>query len=220
THNPFAPPFDFLAKAFLPLLGKMGAEVNGVLERPGFYPAGGGKLRFQIKPANKLGALDLTDRGRILRRSARAIVANLPLTIAERELKVIGRKLTWAKDFLHAESVANSAGPGNVAIIEIQAESVTEVFTGFGQHGLAAEAVADQAAKAARRYIGAEVAVAEYLADQLLVPMAVGGGGAFTTLPLSRHASTNIEVIGKFLGEVVKATASERTVLVEVKSAH
>jgi RNA 3'-terminal phosphate cyclase (ATP) len=49
THNPFAPPFDFLAKAFLPVINRMGPKVDAVLEKPGFYPAGGG--RFIKQPA-------------------------------------------------------------------------------------------------------------------------------------------------------------------------
>src|SRR5262245_8861795 len=44
THNPHAPPFDFLARAFLPLIGRMGPSVTATLIRPGFYPAGGGQF--------------------------------------------------------------------------------------------------------------------------------------------------------------------------------
>ena len=40
THNPLAPPFDFLAKTFLPLLNQMGPRVAVELERHGFFPAG------------------------------------------------------------------------------------------------------------------------------------------------------------------------------------
>lgn len=43
THNPFAPPIDFLEKAFLPLVGRMGPRVSVSLERAGFYPAGAGE---------------------------------------------------------------------------------------------------------------------------------------------------------------------------------
>jgi len=38
THNPAAPPFDFLARTFLPQLAKMGARVEATLERHGFIP--------------------------------------------------------------------------------------------------------------------------------------------------------------------------------------
>ena len=45
THNPWAPPFDFLTRAFLPLVNRMGGRARASLIRPGFYPAGGGRLR-------------------------------------------------------------------------------------------------------------------------------------------------------------------------------
>jgi len=217
THNPFAPPFDFLAKAFLPLLARMGAEVSATLERPGFYPAGGGKLRFEISPAEKLGRLDLTERGAIIRRAGRALVANLPPKIADRELNVIGRKMSWGKDSLYKEAISNSAGPGNIVLIELESENVTEVFTGFGERGLPAETVANEAIRAARRYLAADLPVGEYLANQLLLPMAIGGGGTFITQPLSRHSVTNMEVIRLFLGhDVLAASREENRVRVDI----
>ena len=60
THNPAAPPFDFLARAYIPLLLRMGARVNAELITPGFYPAGGGKLKVDIEPPTDLRPLDLT----------------------------------------------------------------------------------------------------------------------------------------------------------------
>src|SRR5690349_406818 len=38
THNPAAPPFEFLARAYLPLLARMGAKVELTLDQPGFFP--------------------------------------------------------------------------------------------------------------------------------------------------------------------------------------
>lgn len=72
------------------------------------------------------------------------------------------------------------------------------VFTAFGERGVPAETVAHNAAKQARRYINSNAAVGEHLADQLLLPLAIGGGGSFTTTPLSGHSLTNIETIHKF----------------------
>ena len=87
THNPFAPPFDFLVKAFLPLINRMGPRVEAVLEKPGFYPAGGGRFIVTIEPAAKLTGFELLERGEVRNRIARAVVANLPMHIAERELR-------------------------------------------------------------------------------------------------------------------------------------
>jgi len=41
--------------------------------------------------------------------------------------------------------------------------------------------------------------VGEHLADQLLLPLAVAGGGRFRCADLSLHASTNIDTIRAFL---------------------
>ncbi len=199
THNPFAPPFDFLEKAFLPLLKRMGAKVEAKLVNYGFYPAGGGKLEVTIQGSSKLAEMNLPERGNIKRRLAKAVLCHLPRNIATRELDIVQKKLSWPKKWQTVETPANSAAPGNFVSLEIECEQVTEVFTGFGERNVAAEAVADQAALAARRYLASEAAVGEYLADQLLLPMALAGGGSFTTLSPSRHTTTNIEVIQKFL---------------------
>jgi len=181
--------------------------VKAELECPGFYPAGGGRARFTITPANNLAPLNLPERGDIRARRAKALVANLPPSIAERELAVIGQMLSWNTEWLQPEVIRNACGPGNVVSIEIASEHVTEVFTGFGERGVMAEAVAEQAVKQVRRYLASEAAVGEYLADQLLIPMALAGCGSFTTCPLSRHALTNIEIIHKFLDVRISQTA-------------
>jgi RNA 3'-terminal phosphate cyclase (ATP) len=219
THNPFAPPFDFLETAFLPLLNRMGPRVTAQLERPGFYPAGGGRMSVHIRPALEWKRLDLLTRGECRARRTKAVVANLPLSIAERELRLIEQKMSWPRDWMKAELVQGSRGPGNVVTIEIECEHVTEVFTGFGERGLRSEAVAEKAVQQARRYIASEAAVGEYLADQLLIPMAMAGIGSFTTLPLSRHATTNIEVIGKFIDVGIETSQiGDRMWKVEVSS--
>ncbi|MCI0336362.1 MAG: RNA 3'-terminal phosphate cyclase [Acidobacteria bacterium] len=217
THNPFAPPFDFLTKAFLPLLARMGVNVTANLDRYGFYPAGGGKIEISINstvpsaPARKFTWLELNGRSEIRHRQARVILANLPRQIGEREIAIIRNKLSWPNEFLTIEQVSNSHGPGNIVMIEIGCESLTEVFTGFGEKGLPAEEVADQAVQQARRYLAGNFPVGEYLADQLLIPMALSGGGSFTTGPPSRHTTTNIEVIGKFLDvEIVAEPLTKR----------
>ena len=92
-----------------------------------------------------------------------------------------------------------SNGPGNALLLELAFENVTEVFTGFGERGVLAETVAEKVVYEARDYLASGVPVGEHLADQLLIPMSLAGGGAFKTGKLSRHTLTNIDVISKFL---------------------
>jgi len=69
----------------------------------------------------------------------------------------------------------------------------------FGEKGVAAESVASKVVKAVRAYLAGNAAVGPFLADQLLLPMALAGGGSFTTTGWSLHAATNAEVIQRFL---------------------
>ena len=206
THNPFAPPYDFLAKAFLPIVSKMGPTIESNLECPGFYPAGGGKFSVTITPLphsptspSHLSPLNLHERGPLVHRAARAIVAGLPPTIAQRELAIVAKKLNWPPESLIADEQPPTCGPGNVLILEIAHANVTEVFTGFGQIGKRAEAVAERATDDARHYLKTTAPVGECLADQLMIPLALAGSGSFRTLPLSRHSHTNMQIIQRFL---------------------
>jgi RNA 3'-terminal phosphate cyclase (ATP) len=92
--------------------------------------------------------------------------------------------------------------------LEIESEQLTELFTGFGAKGTSAEAVADQAIEQARRYLAAQVPVGEYLADQLLLPLAMAGGGSFVTDVASTHMTTNLAVIELFLPKVLSLHAT------------
>jgi RNA 3'-terminal phosphate cyclase (ATP) len=220
THNPAAPPFDFLAKSFLPLINQMGPTVNAELERPGFYPAGGGRFNVSIVPAQRLLPLEMLDRGAIRSIKARAIVANLPRSIAVREVKLVGRLLSLAEDSLIVEEIRGAPGPGNSVAVEIEMEHHTEVFTGFGEVGVRAESVATKAAQEARAYIASGVPVGRYLADQLLIPIALAGAGKFRTGPLSRHTTTNLEVIRSFLDVRIELVEEAERIWTVTISAH
>jgi RNA 3'-terminal phosphate cyclase (ATP) len=198
THNPFAPPFDFLAGTFLPILERMGASVHANLERFGFYPAGGGRMTFRIAPCAALKPFALLHRGPT-RVHARGLVASLPERIATREMSIVRERLGLERDLCRIESVDASVGPGNVLLIVVESESLTETVTGFGMKGVSAEKVAADACDEAERYLKSDVPVGSHLADQLLIPMALSGGGAFRTLSPSAHTRTNAAVIRRFL---------------------
>jgi RNA 3'-terminal phosphate cyclase (ATP) len=198
THNPQAPPFDYLERVFLPLLRRMGARIEAVLERPGFYPAGGGRFSVTIDPPARLSGLELLERGEIRSRRAVAILSALPRHVGERELRHVVRETGWDPASQEIREVV-SPGPGNVLLLEVESEALTEIFAGFGERGVPAEEVAARALREMRRYLDAGVPVGEHLADQLLLPLALAGSGAFATLPLSLHATTQIDLIPRFL---------------------
>ncbi len=212
THNPYAPPFDFLTGAFLPIVNRMGPKVTARLERPGFYPAGGGRFTVSIEPAQKLARVDLMERGDILRHEGVGVVSQLPRRIAEAELAVLQARLSWGAECFRVEEVARPRGPGNILICTVESQHITEVFTGFGERSVPSERVALATLEEVREYLSAGVPVGRHLADQLLVPMALAGGGQFRTLPPTRHTLTNIEVLKKFLDVELTVTKRDRPV--------
>jgi RNA 3'-terminal phosphate cyclase (ATP) len=134
------------------------------------------------------------------------------LHVAQRELEIVGKMLNWPGEQLHVRGLPNDVGPGNALTLTVEHEAVTEVFTGFGEKGVSAEHVAKGAAERARAYLAAPVAVGKHLADQLLLPMALAGGGEFTTLPVSAHFQSHALIIETFLGHHVSAISNDGVV--------
>jgi RNA 3'-terminal phosphate cyclase (ATP) len=197
THNPAAPPVDFLQKAWLPLLKQMGAQVEIDLRRHGFAPAGGGEIGVSIQPCT-LQPLVLENRGKLISQKAEALLAGLPDSIGQRELNQIALRLQWPQEWLKTSTLNTACGPGNVVLIEQTYEALTEVFIAFGQARIRAERVADQAVDELLAFEYSGAAVNEYLADQLLLPLALAGSGRFTCRRASNHLLSNAEVIQQF----------------------
>lgn len=197
THNPLAPPFEFIRDAFVPLLRRMGAAVDVELTRPGFYPVGGGELVSVIQPSPELQSLRLLDRGALASVTAVVWLSQLPLHIWEREADVLARGLSLAPQAIHLHT-QQAAGPGNAVCVSVTSSGVCEVFSAIGRKGLPAEKVASGVVQAVQEYLAATAPVGAHLADQLLLPLALAGGGEFLATALTLHAQTNAQVIERF----------------------
>ena len=79
-------------------------------------------------------------------------------------------------------------------------------MSGFGKLGVPAERIAKTTAKRAAGYIASGAFAGPYLQDQLLLPMAMARAGAFTTVKLSQHTRTAMEIIERFTGTTFRVT--------------
>jgi len=199
THNPFAPPFDFLARTFLPQLARFGPKVEAVLARPGFYPAGGGRMELRVTPTPKLQTVEIFERGADQGRRAVAHLAALGPDIAERAFNQIQKRMGWERSCCEVVEHPAHCGPGFALTSEVISEEITETFTGFGEKGVRVEEVANAMIDQIRGYLSTSAPVGEYLADQLLIPLGLAGAGGFRAVGISRHSQTNIDVIQHFL---------------------
>lgn len=199
THNPWAPPFEFLERSYLPCIERMGPSVKASLERPGFHPAGGGRFVVAIEPVAKLAPLDLRERGAQTGARGEALIAHLPPSVGERELRALQKRLHLDASEVSLRTADESRGPGNAVVVSLTFDNICAVFSAIGEKGRRAEQVSADVAASVQRYLAASVPVEEHLADQLLVPMALSGSGRVRSTPLSRHSQTNIAVIEQFL---------------------
>lgn len=198
THNPQAPSFEVIAEAFLPALAQAGIVAETELASRGFYPAGGGAWRARILPSPLDRPIDATDRGKLQEIGVEAMVSNLGAEIAQKELAIVKRRLALDDGQLHLRHY-DSPGPGNAVLVRLDFEAVQERFITFGTIGRPAEKVGEHLAQSVQRYLKSGAAIGPFLADQLLVPMAIGAGGRFTTMGPTRHFVTNCAVIRRFM---------------------
>jgi RNA 3'-terminal phosphate cyclase (ATP) len=203
THNPLAPPFDFLSETFLPAVEAAGFHGSCKLIKHGFFPAGGGKITFNIQPRQKnihktINFCEPTNKPQI---SARIYTAKLPENIAQKQHKLLLQSKLDFKNIEHIE-VTDSDGPGNCVMIRLCSSpplARTTVFTAFGMRGKPSQLVVSEVVNLTKDFLTSGAAVDRFLADQLLIYMAISKAGCCTTNELTAHLTTNMEIIKKFL---------------------
>lgn len=200
THNPLAPPFDFLSETFLPAIASAGFQGGCRLIKHGFFPAGGGKITFNIQPWQKniqetINFYKPAGKPQI---SARIYTAKLPENIARKQHKLLLQSKLGLKNIEHIE-VTDSDGPGNAVCIRLCGYNRTTVFTAFGMRGKPSKEVVNEVVNLVKHFVNSGAVIDRFLADQLLLYMAIVNNGCYTTDWISTHTETNIEVIKKFL---------------------
>ena len=180
---------EFFERSFLPFIRRMGPRVELRLERCGFYPRAADASSSRSSPLRcscrsswrSAGPWCGSARGRS-RRACRGASQS-----ATREIAVAQEALGLAAEDVEIVDLLRGQGPGNAFSIELEMAHHREVFTGFGEQGVRAEAVAARPpSKTARAYLAAGEPVGEHLADQLVIPLAMSSGGRFRTGPASR----------------------------------
>ena len=218
THAAMAPPFEFIARSFLPIVARMGPKVTARLTRHGFYPRGGGRIEVEIEPA-PLRRIECLERGAAAGRSGQALFAALAGDIAARAIKAARKELPdWNEaDFTIRELPADQ-GPGIALLLDAAFEHVTEVVTGFGKLGLSAERLGHTSGRRMAGYLASRAFAGPYLQDQLLLPFGLAGGGVFTSVKLSEHTRTAAAIVERFTGRAVRSDElADGTRVVEVR---
>lgn len=202
THVPWSPPADFLHDVVLPTVARMGVEVKLEVPVYGFYPMGRGIMEVTVDPfRHPLKPLRIKERGELKRLWVSSVVANLPLSIADRQLNRAISRLAEHGLTAHGMSRSvDSPGKGTYCFILAEFEHIRAGFSALGAIGKRAEQVTDEAVEAFIRFQNRSGALEHHLSDQVVLFMAVAEGESEVTLPeVSNHLKTNIWVVEQFL---------------------
>ncbi len=213
THNPFSPCFHYLQEQWLPLMTKAGLRISLKLDRLGFYPVGGGKIRATISPSEPV-ALRLTDRGKLKSFRGLSFVANLDREIAERQkrraLRTIGKR-----DDIRAKQIKTDTfkahSPGTAIYLTAEYEGGARAcYFGLGERRKRAEEVGEEAALPMARFLDSDAALDEFAADQLMLPLSLAQEPSeFTTANATEHQRTNADIITRFIDAGIDILESE-----------
>jgi len=202
THVPWSPPADYLQEIFIPAIANMGVDIHIAIPKFGFYPIGGGEIDIAVKPcARPLKSVRIVERGKSKKLTIISAVANLPLSIAERQRDRALKRISNFKMQIQSEiKEVPSSGKGTFLFIMAEFENVKAGFIGLGAIGKRAEKVADEAVDALLQYLNGNGALDPHLADQIVLYAALAQGQSmFTTTRITNHLLSNIWVIEQFL---------------------
>jgi RNA 3'-phosphate cyclase len=212
THNQHAPCYHFLETTWAAYMGRLGIKVELEMIRPGFYPRGGGEIRAIIHPCSRMNGLTLTSCPELTTAGGFSAYAGLPESVGRKQARRLSVRLKSQSVESHIPIEEwEAANPGTVAAIIFRQAPVPSLFFGLGERGKPTEAVADEAADEAIAFRDAKCPVDPHSADQLLLPMAFSPDTSeYRTSEVTRHLTTNIETVRKFVDCMIEVDGEER----------
>jgi RNA 3'-terminal phosphate cyclase (ATP) len=210
THVRTSPTFHFLDATWRRYLALCGLQVSLRLVRPGFYPRGGGIVEAFLQAAKRLHGIRLLERG-TPKVTGISAVAGLDAAIARRQARRAAYRLEQAGFEANIRQEEWEGGPGTVLVLEVGGGPVPAMFVAIGERGKPAERVADEAADEAIAYLQAGTApVDAHSGDQLVLPLALADGPSeYAVSEVTRHLTTNVATIRRFLDRTINVEGSE-----------
>lgn len=201
THVRGAPIFDFLESCWLSYTRQCGLQIDLKMEKAGYYPKGGGRIVGTFRPPQSLKPLNLKERGQLLKLDLHVGISNLPQEIGKRMIREAS-ELLKREGYQAQCTMMAYPSPGQGIYLWLLADYGSGLigFSGLGERGVRAEAIARRTVEEFLQFERSKATVDRYLADQLLLPLVcIPGNSFYSTSRISLHLLTNLEVIQKFL---------------------
>ena len=221
THVAWSPPYDYVKRVYLPALSRLDIAAKVTIKKWGWYPIGGGRIQATIQgrepgampqvPEASITGQPLRERGTLLRVRGLSASSNLPKHIRMRQERAALQVLRSNGVNARIQVVdAPSKGQGTIVFLWAEFENTSAGFTALGELGKPAERVAEEAASKLLDFLHNEAALDRYLADQLVLPLALSASPSqFTTESVTPHLLTNAWVVNLFFPGRVRVRGKE-----------
>ena len=219
TDVAWSPPIDHTRNVLLPVLASAGAVIETEVERRGYYPKGGGKVRTEAGPSSFHGlSLSGSLRGGAVK--GHLHISGLPSHVALRLMASAGSHLSragispeWEVEAderlcgeLECSTVSpKTRSPGVSATVWSAGSAFSVGSSSIGRRGVPAETVGKEVSLPFIKDTEVGASVDVHTADQLLIYMALGRllrevPSSFTVRGLSSHALTTMQLIEEMTG--------------------
>lgn len=202
-----SPTVQFVKHIAFPLLSKLGVPLPEIeIIREGFYPRGGGEVKIKFYPVEKLKSIQLKKRGKIKSIRGISIAGRLPSHVAERQANAATRALKEHFDDVYiTSSTVNTLSPGTSITLWAECENSILGSDNIGKKGVPAERIGEECAKELISSIEAGAALDKYMADQILLYLALAHGKSEITIEkITEHVETNSRVIKQMLNTQIE----------------
>lgn len=204
TDVPWSPPADYVARVFLPLLRRCGAQVDIVLVRRGYFPRGGGAIEVSVSPWTDRGPLQLEGPGPLRGIRGIAHASNLPEDIPKRMKHAAMRRLHGRGDVKIEDRVYRgdeASGQGGALVLWAETEGTILGSDSLAARGKPSERVGEEAASALVAEMDRGASLDVHAADQLLLYLVQASGpSVFLVRDVSGHLVTMAWLLERFLG--------------------
>jgi len=201
THIAWSPPMTYIEQIYLPILRQMGVQAEVQLRAWGWYPQGNGEVELRVSGSSSpLQGIQLIERGALQEVRGLAVVTQLPSHIPQRMAMRAENLLQQANLKAHVTPKRERGiAPGAGTFLTAEYEYSRAGFSAVGKLGLPAEKVAEMATEELLEFHATGAPVDPFLADQLLLPMALASQGSqYRVAEITKHLTTNAWAIAKF----------------------
>lgn len=213
TDVSWSPNMEYFQEVFCRNVNRMGIKIESEVSKYGFYPKGGGRVKVKIRPCKKIEPLTLIERGNVKRYDIRSIVSKFLEKAKVAQRQIDGAKKIIPKYDCEYFEYVDTLSPGSTTHIHAHCDNSELGSTVYGELGKLAEKVGEECAISLMKHINSNAAFDKWMADQILMYMALAGHSRISAAEVTNHCKTNMWVIEKFLP--VKFETKERMISVD-----